>query len=105
MGILAMEESAAGRTKDVRVWLGTLSSVEDATPAYDAALRDIHGLRAILNFPSLVDAVPASGRKRGRDTEVANFVANEEDKQHAPCLGGRRGRVPEQRDLMEHSLE
>ena len=101
MGILAMEESAAGRTKDVRVWLGTLSSVEDATPAYDAALRDIHGLRANLNFPSLVDAVPASGRKRGRDTEVAN----EEDKQHAPCLGGRRGRVPEQRDLMEHSLE
>ena len=101
MGILAMEESAAGCTKDVRVWLGTLSSVEDATPAYDAALRDIHGLRANLNFPSLVDAVPASGRKRGRDTEVAN----EEDKQHEPCLGGRRGRVPEQRDLMEHSLE
>ena len=78
-----MEESAAGCTKDVRVWLGTLSSVEDATPAYDAALRDIHGLRANLNFPSLVDAVPASGRKRGRDTEVAN----EEDKQHALCPG------------------
>ncbi|RLN05520.1 hypothetical protein C2845_PM13G15130 [Panicum miliaceum] len=62
--------------KAVRVWLGTFSPAEAAALAYADDARDICGTRVKLNFPWPPDAVPAAGRKRCREAEVVDLIAD-----------------------------
>ncbi|KAF6134691.1 hypothetical protein GIB67_002092 [Kingdonia uniflora] len=58
--------------KDVRVWLGTFSAVEEGAWAYDAEAQKIHGSKAKVNFPE--EESPSSAKKTNREAKPSKVT-------------------------------